>query len=291
MAINITEEPGYQRDVVVSYPASPVSGGVCLYGNLAGIALTDERTDGGTTVDFGPFVVDISVTDSETGGIAKGDSIFASQATPIVMSNDSTGVFFGYADEVISDGETDTIKVIHPPMIGGVLGSGTIGATQLASNAVTTAKILASNVTTAKIADANVTNAKLATDCVKVAEVALTAGAADAFCLAWQNPESSAIIVTRILVDVTTAGGTATAVLNFGSAASATTASDNLIDGVDANATATYDNLLAADAGSNGKTSQKLDANGGTTDYITGQIKTEAASNLVGNAYIFYRGV
>lgn len=291
MATNIDEEPGYQRSVVVSYPESPVSGGVCLYGNLAGIALTDERTAGDTTVDFGPYVVSLSVTDSATGGIAKGDSIFASQASPIVMSNDSTGVFFGYADEVISDGETDTIRVIHPPMIGGVLGSGSIGATQLASNAVTTAKILASNVTTAKIAAANVTNAKLATDCMKVAEVALAGGAANAFALAWQNPESVAILVTRILVDITTAGGTATAVLDVGPAASATTHSDTLLDGVDANATATYDNLLADDAGTNGLTSAKLDENGGTTDYITAQILTEAATDLVGNAYIFYREV
>ena len=113
----------------------------------------------------------------------------------------------------------------------------------------------------------------------------------NAFALAWQNPESVAILVTRILVDITTAGGTATAVLDVGPAASATTHSDTLLDGVDANATATYDNLLAADAGTHGLTSAKLDENGGTTDYITGQILTEAATDLVGNAYIFYREV
>ena len=292
MATNIIFEPGYSRAVVVSYPASPTSGGVCLYGGLTGIAETDEDTTTlKTTVNFGPWVADLSVVDSETGGIAVGDSIFASQASPVVISNDSTGVFLGYADEAVSDGETSTIRVIHPPMIGGVLGSGSIGATQLASNSVTTAKILAGNVTTVKIADANVTNAKLDTDCIKVAEAALSGGAANAFALALQNPESVAILVTRILIDITTAGGTATAVLNVGSAADATTTSDNLLDGIDANATATYDNLYATHAGTNGRTVQKLDENGGTTDYITAQILTEAATDLVGNAYIFYREV
>jgi len=116
---------------------------------------------------------------------------------------------------------------------------------------------------------------------MKRVKTALSAGAQNAFCLAWQNPEDHAIIVTRLIVDLTTAGGTGTAELDFGPANDATTHSDGLIDGVDANAIAIYDN----------KSVCKLDAAGGTTDYITGQILTEAASALVGNAYIFYTAV
>lgn len=292
MATNIVLEPGYTRAVVVSYPDSPVSGGLCLFGGESGIAEADEdATSLKTSVNFGPWVADFSVVDSATGGIAVGDSLFASQASPVVISNDSTGVFIGRAQEVVADGETTTIQVAHPPMTGGILESGSIGATQLASNAVTTAKILADNVTTAKIADLNVTNAKLATDAQKVVEVALTAGIADAFAFAWQNPEAVPIMVNRVIVDVTTAGGTATAVLNVGPGATATTASDTLLDGVDLNAIDIYDNLVAADAGTNGLTVAKLDEKGGTTDYVTGQILVEAASALVGNAYIFYREV
>jgi len=44
-----------------------------------------------------------------------------------------------------------------------ITGTGIIGATQLATNAVTTIKITDANVTTAKIADGNVTKAKLST--------------------------------------------------------------------------------------------------------------------------------
>lgn len=121
---------------------------------------------------------------------------------------------------------------------------------------------------------------------VKVVEVALTAGLANAFALAWQNPESTAIMVQRVLVDLTTAGGTATSVLNLGSAANATTTSDNLIDGLDLNTTGLFCNL--DDGGTNGTSSARLDAMGGTTDYITGQILVANASALVGNVYIEY---
>jgi len=114
----------------------------------------------------------------------------------------------------------------------------------------------------------------------------LTAGVADAFAFAWQNPTDSSILVYKIFIDVTTAGGTATAVLNVGSAASATTTSDNLIDGADLNAIAVYDNI--DDQGTNGESKQKLDENGGTTDWVTGQILVEAAASLVGKYYIHY---
>lgn len=124
---------------------------------------------------------------------------------------------------------------------------------------------------------------------MRVAKVALAPGNANAFSFAWQNPEASAIIVHRVIVDRTTAGGTASSVLDIGTAANATTASDNLIDGLDANATGVADNI--DDQGTNGKSRQRLDANGGTTDFITGRILVQNAASLAGNAYIYYTAV
>jgi len=298
--LNETHTPDNLR-IVASYPTTPASGGVVIYGDLCGVAEGDEDSDGYTVTRFGPWVGDLSVTDINTGGIAVGAPLFASKANPVVLSNLATGVFFGWANEVVGDGLTATIEVIKAGYAGGVLAAGAIGTTQLAADAVTGAKvaddaidsehIAAGAIDNEHIATGTIANAKLDSDNVKVAEVALTAGAANAFAFAWQNPESAAILITRVIVDLTTAGGTATAVLDVGTAADATTHSDNLIDGVDLNAAAIYDNVLAADAGTHGKPSQKLDENGGTTDYITGQILTEAASALVGNAYIFYREV
>lgn len=125
---------------------------------------------------------------------------------------------------------------------------------------------------------------------LKIARVALAGGNANAFAFAWQNPESKAIIVTRIYVDVTTKGAVAGALLDCGPAASATTHSDTLIDGLDiASATVLADNIT--NKGSNGLPFTKLDVAGGTTAFITGQILVKDAAALAGYAYIFYHKV
>ena len=125
---------------------------------------------------------------------------------------------------------------------------------------------------------------------LKIARVALAGGNANAFAFAWQNPESKAIIVTRIYVDVTTKGAVAGALLDCGPAASATTHSDTLIDGLDiASATVLADNIT--NKGSNGLPFTKLDVAGGTTAFITWQILVKDAAALAGYVYIFYHKV
>ena len=124
---------------------------------------------------------------------------------------------------------------------------------------------------------------------LKCTKVALGSGDGAGGILGWQNPEAGAIVVVEIVVDVTTAA-TGACTANFGSAANATTSSDDLIDGLDVGAAAiTADNI--GNAGSNGKSNQRLDAKGGSTDYVTGSMATGAAAGLVGNAYIFYHEV
>ena len=108
------------------------------------------------------------------------------------------------------------------------------------------------------------------------------AAAADAIVFSWTNSEGVAVIVTRVIVDVTTAGGTATATLDVGSAANATTGSNNLVTGADLNAIAIHDTLDIAGVGV--ATFKKV-ANG---HCVNGQAKTEKAETLVGKYYIFY---
>lgn len=114
---------------------------------------------------------------------------------------------------------------------------------------------------------------------VKVALAALdTAGGI----LAWLNPENVAILVTRIVLDVTTKS-TAACTADFGQAANGTTTADNLIDGVDVGtATGVFDNTK--DIGTNGKGARKVAAG----EYVTGSKATGAAAGLVGSAYITY---
>lgn len=121
---------------------------------------------------------------------------------------------------------------------------------------------------------------------VKVARVALAAADTAGGLFAWQNPEAGSIIVHRVVLDVTT-NSTGASTADIGTTATnATTLSDNLIDGVSlATAAKQVDNL--GDAGTNGKSRQKLAAG----KWVTGSIASGASAGLVGFAYIHYHNI
>lgn len=116
-----------------------------------------------------------------------------------------------------------------------------------------------------------------------IAKVALGVGTSGGGVFAWQNPESTSIIIDRILLNVTTASTSAGTVDVGTTASSATTSSDNLIDGLDVNAaTGLFDNIT--DKGTNGKSRQLL-ASG---KWVTASQASGAVAGLVGYAYISY---
>jgi hypothetical protein len=124
---------------------------------------------------------------------------------------------------------------------------------------------------------------------MKWLQVALSGGSTNAFAAAVQNPETVDVIVVRCILDVTTAGGTATSVLDVDVVASATSTGDDILDGVDADATGISDSLNATDNGANGEgKSWKWDKKGGTNDYVTAKILVANATSLAGNLYIQY---
>ncbi len=117
----------------------------------------------------------------------------------------------------------------------------------------------------------------------KVFVGSLTAvAAANDIVFSWTNDEGKDVIVTRVIVDVTKAGGTATATLDAGSAADATTGSDNLLTGADIDTTAAYDSL---DLANEGVATFKRVPDG---ECVNGQAKTEKAEALEGRYFIFY---
>lgn len=101
---------------------------------------------------------------------------------------------------------------------------------------------------------------------------------------AWQNPETSEILIEHVAVKVTTVA-TAACTVDVGTAtASATTSSDNLIDGQDVNAaTGTFTN--AANSGTNGKPAQRLAAG----KWVTGSKASGASAGIAGTYEIYYR--
>lgn len=140
----------------------------------------------------------------------------------------------------------------------------------------------AGTVDSTQIADDTLTSDQMDPNFIKMVRGALTAGNANAFAFAIANPENATLLIHKVLLNVSDAGGTAGALIDVGVAANGTTASDILIDGADINAVALYDNVT--DKGTNGKTRQKW----GATEYVTGRILVQNAATLNGRVYIYY---
>lgn len=114
------------------------------------------------------------------------------------------------------------------------------------------------------------------------AKVALTALDTAGGILAWQNPYTDDIFVTRLIVDTTTKS-TGASTADFGIAANGTTSNDTLIDGVDlGTAAGAFDNYV--NHGTDGLSMVRLSAG----SYVTGSKASGAAAGLVGSAYISF---
>ncbi len=123
---------------------------------------------------------------------------------------------------------------------------------------------------------------------VRAVSVALVAEAAPANggMFSWQNPLGVAVLAA-LIIDVTTVS-TGAATVNAGVGSAAATSNDTLVDGADVNAAAdAFSSLDSTHGGTNGRAMQKVDAKGGTNDWITGTASADS-SGLVGRAYILY---
>lgn len=96
------------------------------------------------------------------------------------------------------------------------------------------------------------------------------------------NPEGVDLIITRCVLNVITAAGSAITA-DIGVAANGSTSADNLLDGVSINTAVSQDNI--SQAGTNGKATQKWT----TTQYVTATPSADpAASALVGTLLLEY---
>lgn len=116
----------------------------------------------------------------------------------------------------------------------------------------------------------------------------LTGGAANAFALAEQNPYNDKdLLIDRVIIRLTTAGGTGSSVLDVDVVADATSTGDDIFDGIDLNSTGLFDSLNATDNGTNGEGKCWVwEKAGGTNDYLTAKILVQAATALVGTIFI-----
>lgn len=176
-----------------------------------------------------------------------------------------------------------------------VLGGTRITATAAELNALAgqgmtaadAAKLHAVTTTAERLNNAGQATGTVACDrLVKIARVTLAGGAIHSAVTAWQNPESGKILITRAIADITTKS-TGASTLDIGTTTvSATTSSDNLLDGIDTGtAAALFDSADDSDNGTNGVAKAQALASG---KWVTFKEATGDTSAMVGNVYIHY---
>lgn len=117
MARNRRHAEGNQLSVAATDPASPTSGDPVLHGQVPGVALTDERADGTTTVQFNG-VFELAVGGEGFDGVspvdeavAVGDILYYNAAVTPVLNKDERGTRYGYALGTVTGGGSATIPV------------------------------------------------------------------------------------------------------------------------------------------------------------------------------------
>lgn len=114
MAKNRVLAVGNRLSAAATVPTTPVSGDPVLVGQLPGVALTDERADGTTSIQT-DGVFNLSVKGENAGGnsaVAVGDIIYYEAGQTPPLNKDATnGVRFGYALATVGSGATATIAV------------------------------------------------------------------------------------------------------------------------------------------------------------------------------------
>lgn len=96
--------------LAVSHPSAPESGGAVVCGQIPGVALIDEDTDGLTTVALnGVFRLPVKGETTTNAAVAVGDILYYDSG--VVNRDASNGVRFGYALDPVDSGATTTIRV------------------------------------------------------------------------------------------------------------------------------------------------------------------------------------
>lgn len=113
MAKNQVFEEGDHLSLVPTDPATPKSGDPVVVGQIPGVALTNARADGTTSVcTEGIFKLSVKGVDgSGNAAVAVGDELFYVAADTPKLSKKATGVRYGYALDPVTSASTTTIRV------------------------------------------------------------------------------------------------------------------------------------------------------------------------------------
>lgn len=112
MATNIEFSDVAHLTVIASHPTTPTSGDPCVMGQIPGVALIDEDSDGQVVIAR-EGVFNLAVVGADGSGnaaVSRGDILYYDAGE--VNKDVTNGVRFGYAMDPVSSGATTTIRVL-----------------------------------------------------------------------------------------------------------------------------------------------------------------------------------
>lgn len=110
MATNNVHAWTQSLTLACSHPTTPSSGDPVVYGQLPGVALTDEDADGLTTVALdGVWNLAVKGETTSNAAVSAGDILYYDSG--VVNKDSSNGIRFGYALGAVDSGATTTIPV------------------------------------------------------------------------------------------------------------------------------------------------------------------------------------
>ena len=127
---------------------------------------------------------------------------------------------------------------------------------------------------------------------IRSASGSLTAGNANAIAFAWHNPELQDIFIRKVVIEVTTSGGTVGSHLDVGIAddAAGTNRGTEFFNDLLLNNVQINDSWVVGDGGTQIKWIFCQDSASATDGWVVGQILDANAASLVGKYYIEYVG-
>ena len=127
---------------------------------------------------------------------------------------------------------------------------------------------------------------------IRTASGNLNSGNVNDIAFSWHNPEEEDILITKVIIEVITVGGTVGSHLDVGIAddVAGTNRGTEFFNDIDLNAQKISDSYVAGDGGTQTKYVFCDDTDSATNGYIVGEILDANASNLEGKYYIEYRG-
>ena len=262
---------------------------------ISGIKISGNLITGNSRGVYGVYLLDSTISDNRISGTSSTGIVVTNSSRVSVLNNvvrtaGANGITISRTAGTPSDNVVQGNVSTGATTYGIRLDNSNITSTIVRDNVVSGTSGPISDLGTGTVIARNV--GYIAPGEIRTASGSLTAGNANAIAFSWNNPEAQDILVNKVVVEVTTGGGTVGSHLDVGIAddATGTNRGTEFFDDLLLNSVQIDDSWVAGDGGTQTKWVLQQDNASATDDWIVGQILDANAAALVGRWYVEYAG-